>query len=1044
MPSTSKSLPLSEKHYAGVAEGGSRKRAHAKESAPRGLGALTALLTALIALLVVGCGGENPPDLVSVTRERLTAVVQINSGGDERAPFASDKFFDGGNGYSVGAAVDTAGVPNAASPAVYQTERYGNFSYRILGLTPGNTYTVRLHFAEIYWGAAGKRLFNVRINGNQVLSNFDIFAAVGQNKALVRDFAAVAAADGQIAVQYTSVVDNAKSSAIEVLLEASNGPPTIASSAHATLDGSGATAALSALGADDGGEENLSYTWSTVGSVPAPVAFSANGSNAAKQVNATFSAAGNYRLQVTVRDQGGLTVTSTVDLTVAMSAPAAGLARYRINSGGPAVASFDADQFFSGGNTYSTSSAVSTSGVPNAAPAAVYQTERYGNHSYAFAGLTPNAAYTARLHFAEIHWPAAGKRVFNVLINGAQVLTNFDIYASCGGATACLRDFTVNASPDGRLLIDYRTVVDNAKSTAIEIIPIQASSPPAIATPAAASTNPVSGNTTSLSVLGTDDGGEGKLIYRWTTSGTPPAAVVFSTNGSNAAKNTTATFGKAGSYLLDVNVSDEDGQSVKSSIAVTVNQTLTSLELEPASTTVTPGGTKQFAVLAKDQFADGMPAPAVIWSVDGGGTIDSNGLFTASGSKLGQFTVTASTSNLHGAASVTIASAGAPAGNGSGSGTSELDGPPSGLNPTACANPGGTPVGKVSGTPGTWENITPPGVTLDPSKFNNDNFGVQDMLVDPARPSDAYAFICHQGVWKSTDYGTTWRKINTGKNGALVDAGKPWGAGIDSNKCRDPNTPPTLYTLSGGGAQGFLKSVDGGVNWERVELPPQSSTQYPQDAYQIAVNPYAGGHLLMGFHEAVGLLESKDGGSTWQVRTPADDGVSVYYNFVDTGNPATTAKTWLSIGQSGATFRTTDAGATWRRVELLTHAHGSSQIFQAGNGVIYVPGMGGSDGNGVYRSTDYGVTFKKVMDGITNSVIGTPTTLYSSYAWASAGTVEPNLHIAPRNPGTAWTRQTAPAGMTNGAKGAAVTTDGTHHIVLTGNWNAGIWRYIEP
>ena len=358
--------------------------------------------------------------------------------------------------------------------------------------------------------------------------------------------------------------------------------------------------------------------------------------------------------------------------------------------------------------------------------------------------------------------------------------------------------------------------------------------------------------------------------------------------------------------------------------------------------------------------------------------------------------------------------------------------------------PGGTPIGTATGTPGTWQNVTPKELTLEGSMFNNDNFGVQDMLVDPVRPSDAYTFVCHQGVWKTTDYGATWKKINTGTNGAEIDGGKPWGSGINSNRCRDPNTPPTLYTLNGNGKQGFWKSVDGGVNWARVELPPQSSTQYPQDAYSIAVNPYAGGHLLMGFHEAVGLVESTDGGATWAVRKPADDGVSVYFTFVDTGDPATTAKTWISVGQSGATFRTSDGGATWKQVEKLTHAHGCSQLFQAGGGVMYVPGADGSQGSGVYRSTDYGVTWMKAFDGNANNVIGTAKNLYASYGWANAGTVEPSLHTAPRDPGTAWVTQMAPAGMTNGAKGSAVTSDGTHQIVLSGNWNAGIWRYIEP
>jgi len=65
---------------------------------------------------------------------------------------------------------------------------------------------------------------------------------------------------------------------------------------------------------------------------------------------------------------------------------------------------------------------------------------------------------------------------------------------------------------------------------------------PTVATAPAANPNPVTAKTTSLSVLGADDGGEAALTYTWATAGTPPAAVSFSPNGSNGAKSSTATF----------------------------------------------------------------------------------------------------------------------------------------------------------------------------------------------------------------------------------------------------------------------------------------------------------------------------------------------------------------------------------------------------------------------------------------------------------------------------------------------------------------------
>jgi hypothetical protein len=113
---------------------------------------------------------------------------------------------------------------------------------------------------------------------------------------------------------------------------------------------------------------------------------------------------------------------------------------------------------------------------------------------------------------------------------------------------------------------------------------------PTIATAAKATPNPVTASTTALSVLGADDNGEANLTYTWATTGTPPAAVTFSANGTNAAKNSTATFTKAGSYNFQVTVKDQGNLTVTSAIAVTVNQTPTSIVVSPASATVNTSG----------------------------------------------------------------------------------------------------------------------------------------------------------------------------------------------------------------------------------------------------------------------------------------------------------------------------------------------------------------------------------------------------------------------------------------------------------------------
>ena len=170
-----------------------------------------------------------------------------------------------------------------------------------------------------------------------------------------------------------------------------------------------------------------------------------------------------------------------------------------------------------------------------------------------------------------------------------------------------------------------------------------------MATPAAATPSTVIGTTTNLTVLGADLAGESNLNYTWSTTGTPPASVSFSANGTNAAKSTIATFSKAGTYSFAVTITNALGYSVYSGVDVTVNQTLTGTDatISPASTTVAPGSSVQFNVYGMDQFGDpmGTPLNSVTWSVYSGvGTINSSGLYTAPVGGSGTATVRAVTS----------------------------------------------------------------------------------------------------------------------------------------------------------------------------------------------------------------------------------------------------------------------------------------------------------------------------------------------------------------------------------------------------------------
>ena len=143
--------------------------------------------------------------------------VAIDAGGGAVAPFVADMDFTGGTTSTHAVTIDTSAVTNPAPQQVYQSMRLGNFSYTIPAFTPGSTHTVRLHFAETFWTAAGQRVFNVSINGATVLPNFDIIAAAGAtHKAIVKQFTATADSTGAITIQLVTVTNNAAINGIEV------------------------------------------------------------------------------------------------------------------------------------------------------------------------------------------------------------------------------------------------------------------------------------------------------------------------------------------------------------------------------------------------------------------------------------------------------------------------------------------------------------------------------------------------------------------------------------------------------------------------------------------------------------------------------------------------------------------------------------------------------------------------------------------------------------------------------------------------------------
>lgn len=151
------------------------------------------------------------------------SAIRIHAGGgaytdSSRNVWSADANYQGGSTYAT-----PQSISNTSDPALYQTERYGSMAYNFS--VPNGNYTVTLKFAELYWNAAGDRVFNVSINNQEVLSKFDIFnSAGGQYKAIDKSFP-VTVSGGAINIAFSSVVDSAKVDAIQIFPLSSTTPP---------------------------------------------------------------------------------------------------------------------------------------------------------------------------------------------------------------------------------------------------------------------------------------------------------------------------------------------------------------------------------------------------------------------------------------------------------------------------------------------------------------------------------------------------------------------------------------------------------------------------------------------------------------------------------------------------------------------------------------------------------------------------------------------------------------------------------------------------
>jgi photosystem II stability/assembly factor-like uncharacterized protein len=191
----------------------------------------------------------------------------------------------------------------------------------------------------------------------------------------------------------------------------------------------------------------------------------------------------------------------------------------------------------------------------------------------------------------------------------------------------------------------------------------------------------------------------------------------------------------------------------------------------------------------------------------------------------------------------------------------------------------------------------------------------------PGRPGVFYIGVCNGGVWKTNDFGRTWKPIfddqPTGSIGAVAVA---------------PSNPDILYVGSGEGLQrpdlsvgdGVYKSTDGGKTWRHLglsrgqQIPAIRVDPRDPDRVFVAIlgHPY-------GANPERGVFRSTDGGKSWQKVLYKDENTGAVTLELDPSNPQTVyAALWSSRqgpwengawqGTMSGLYKSTDGGTTWR------------------------------------------------------------------------------------------------------------------------------------
>lgn len=232
------------------------------------------------------------------------------------------------------------------------------------------------------------------------------------------------------------------------------------------------------------------------------------------------------------------------------------------------------------------------------------------------------------------------------------------------------------------------------------------------------------------------------------------------------------------------------------------------------------------------------------------------------------------------------------------------------------------------------------------------------------------------GVWKTTDYGTTWKNVSDGffetpSIGAITMAqGDPnivyVGTGSDGIRSN---------VILG---KGMYKSIDGGETWKHIGLRNAGQIGeiaiHPEN-YNVAYVSVIGNPFKPNSER--GVFKTSNGGESWEKVLFISDEVGFYDVEMLPGNPevlfATAWKvdrkpwTIISGGDAkveGGIYKSLDGGGSWKKITegLPSELIGKIDVgvTPADSKIVYAMIEAPGDQGGMYRSEDQGSSFKLV------------------------------------------------------------------------------------